>query len=155
MTADPRRKLDVPPEWGAAASEIFERGLRTVLVIGGSAVGKSSFCRYLTEVLLAREAEVAFVDADIGQSNIGPPATVTLGYPVAPINFPTVPPAAYYFVGSTGPIRRFLPHPCPRGTGWVRYYRYYRVSSRVWPHPKELQDRRRATRRRCCSRKTE
>ena len=87
MTADPRRKLDVPPEWGAAASEIFERSLRTVLVIGGSAVGKSSFCRYLTEVLLARQAEVAFVDADIGQSNIGPPATVTLGYPVAPINF--------------------------------------------------------------------
>ena len=109
MTADPRRKLDVPPEWGAAASEIFERSLRTVLVIGGSAVGKSSFCRYLTEVLLARQAEVAFVDADIGQSNIGPPATVTLGYPVAPINFPTVPPAAYYFVGSTGPIGRFLP----------------------------------------------
>ena len=100
MTADPRRKLDVPPEWGAAASEIFVRSLRTVLVIGGSAVGKSSFCRYLTEVLLARQAEVAFVDADIGQSNIGPPATVTLGYPVAPINFPTVPPAAYYYVGN-------------------------------------------------------
>jgi hypothetical protein len=100
LTADPRRKLDVPPEWGAAASEIFVRSLRTVLVIGGSAVGKSSFCRYLTEVLLARQAEVAFVDADIGQSNIGPPATVTLGYPVAPINFPTVPPAAYYYVGN-------------------------------------------------------
>ena len=82
------------------SSEIFERSLRTVLVIGGSAVGKSSFCRYLTEVLLARQAEVAFVDADIGQSNIGPPATVTLGYPVAPINFPTVPPAAYYYVGN-------------------------------------------------------
>ena len=109
MTADPRRKLHIPPEWEAAASEIFERRLRTVLVIGDSAVGKSSFCRYLMEALLARPAEVAFVDADIGQSNLGPPATITLGYPFSPVDFSAVPPAAYYFVGSTGPIGRFLP----------------------------------------------
>jgi polynucleotide 5'-hydroxyl-kinase GRC3/NOL9 len=109
LTANPGRKLHVPPEWEAAAAEIFERRLRTILVIGGSAVGKSSFCRYLAGILLARQAEVAFVDADIGQSNLGPPATVTLGYPTAPVDFPAVPPAAYYFVGSTGPIGRYLP----------------------------------------------
>lgn len=109
MTADPRRKLHVPPEWEVAATEIFERRLRTILVIGGAAVGKSSFCQYLMEALLARSAEVAFVDADIGQSNLGPPAAVTLGYPVSPVDLSAVPPAAYYFVGSTGPIGRFLP----------------------------------------------
>jgi polynucleotide 5'-hydroxyl-kinase GRC3/NOL9 len=109
LTTDPRRKLHVPPEWEAAATEIFEHRLRTILVIGGAAVGKSSFCRYLMETLLARSVEVAFVDADIGQSNLGPPATVALGYPVSPIDFSAVPPAAYYFVGSTGPIGRFLP----------------------------------------------
>jgi polynucleotide 5'-hydroxyl-kinase GRC3/NOL9 len=109
LTADPRRKLHVPAEWEVAASEIFERRLRTILVIGGAAVGKSSFCQYLMEALLARPAEVAFVDADIGQSNLGPPAAVTLGYPVSPVDFLAVPPAAYYFVGSTGPIGRFLP----------------------------------------------
>jgi polynucleotide 5'-hydroxyl-kinase GRC3/NOL9 len=102
-------KLDVPPEWEAAAGEIFERHLGTILVIGGSAVGKSSFCRYLAEVLLAREASVAFVDADIGQSNLGPPAAVALGYPALRVDFSGVRPAAYYFVGSTGPIGRFLP----------------------------------------------
>ncbi len=109
MTAGPSRKVHIPQEWEAAASEIFERRLRTVLVIGASAIGKSSFCRYLTEALLARRADVAFVDADIGQSNIGPPAAVTLGYPILPVDFSTVPPAAFYFVGSTGPIGRFLP----------------------------------------------
>jgi len=103
------RKLDIPQEWKAAAAEIFERHLCTVLVIGGSAVGKSSFCRYLAEALLARHADVAFVDADVGQSNLGPPAAVTLGYPTSPVDFSTVPPAANYFVGSTGPIGRFLP----------------------------------------------
>jgi len=63
----------------------------------------------LAEALLARQAEVAFVDADIGQSNLGPPTAVTLGYPTPPVDFSTVPAAAYYFVGSTGPIGRFLP----------------------------------------------
>lgn len=109
MIADPAGKLHVPPEWDAAAAEIVERRLRTILVIGGSAVGKSSFCRYLMGVLLTRQAEVAFVDADIGQSNLGPPTAVTLGYPTSPVDFSAVPPAAYYFVGSTGPMGRFLP----------------------------------------------
>jgi polynucleotide 5'-hydroxyl-kinase GRC3/NOL9 len=109
LTDDPGRKLHVPQDWQDAAAQIFERRLRTVLIVGRSAVGKSSFCRYLMETLLARPADVAFVDADIGQSNLGPPATVTLGYPVSPIDFAAVPPAAYYFVGSTSPMGRFLP----------------------------------------------
>lgn len=109
MIAGSAGKLHVPPAWEAAAAEIFERRLRTILVIGESAVGKSSFCRYLTGVLLARQAEVAFIDADIGQSNLGPPAAVTLGYPTLPVDLSAVSPVAYYFVGSTGPIGRFLP----------------------------------------------
>ena len=62
-----------------------------------------------------RAAEVAFVDADIGQSNLGPPAAVTLGYPISPVDLSAVPPVAYYFVGSTGPIGRFLPLDNERG----------------------------------------
>jgi polynucleotide 5'-hydroxyl-kinase GRC3/NOL9 len=109
LIADPAGKLHVPSQWEAAAAEIFERRLRTILAIGASAVGKTSFCRYLAGALLARQAEVAFVDADIGQSNLGPPTAVTLGYPTSPVDFSTVSPAGYYFVGSTGPIGRFLP----------------------------------------------
>ncbi len=109
MAADPDHKLDIPPEWEAAAGEIFERRLRIVLMVGGAGVGKSSFSRYLTAELLARQAEVAFVDADIGQSNLGPPAAVTLGYPAFPVNFAASTPAAFYFVGSTSPVGRFMP----------------------------------------------
>jgi len=109
LIADPAGKLHIPLEWEAAAAEIFERRLRTILVIGGSAVGKSSFCRYLVGALLAQQAEVALVDADIGQSSMGPPTAVTLGYPTSPVDFSAVSPADYYFVGSTGPIGRFLP----------------------------------------------
>ena len=109
MIARSSRKLHLPQDWEAAATEIFDRRLRTVLVIGGSAVGKSSFCRYLAEALLARQVDVAVVDADIGQSSLGPPSVVTVGYPTLPVDFSTVPPEAFYFVGSTGPIGRFLP----------------------------------------------
>ncbi len=109
MSDNPDGKLHVPAEWETAATEIFGRGLRTILVIGDSAVGKSSFCRFLAGTLLARRADVAFVDADIGQSNLGPPATVALGYLTSPVDFSTVSPVGYYFVGSTGPIGRFLP----------------------------------------------
>jgi GTPase SAR1 family protein len=70
LTVDSHARLHVPPEWEAQAAEILERRLRTILVIGGSAVGKSSFCHYLVGALLARQADVAFVDADIGQSNL-------------------------------------------------------------------------------------
>jgi polynucleotide 5'-hydroxyl-kinase GRC3/NOL9 len=101
--------LHVPPDWEAAAAQIFERGLRTVIVIGRSVVGKSSFCRHLAGFLLARLTDVAFVDADIGQSSLGPPATVTLGYLTSPLDFSAAPAASYYFVSSTGPIGWFLP----------------------------------------------
>jgi len=109
LIARPGRELHVPPDWEAAAGDIFDRRLRTVLVIGGAAAGKSSFCRYLAQALLERRAEVAVVDADIGQSSLGPPTMVTLGYVTSPGDFSTVAPAAFYFVGSTGPIGRFLP----------------------------------------------
>lgn len=109
MTASPGAKLDVPPEWVAAAAEIFARGRGTILVIGGSGTGKTSFCRYLSDTLLQQQAQVAVVDADIGQAILGPPATVTLGYPSLPVDFTAVPPAAYFFVGSTSPMGRLLP----------------------------------------------
>jgi len=109
LTDEPPRKVHIPSKWEAAGAEIFERRLRTILVIGGSAVGKTSFSRDLAGALLARQAEVAFVDADIGQSNLGPPATVALGYPTSPVDFSAVSPSGYYFVGSTGPMGRFLP----------------------------------------------
>jgi polynucleotide 5'-hydroxyl-kinase GRC3/NOL9 len=47
-----------------------------VLVIGATDVGKSTFCRFLVERGVASGLKVAFVDADVGQSHIGPPTTI-------------------------------------------------------------------------------
>lgn len=108
MNASAESRLDVPPAWEAAAEEILERARCIVLAIGASGVGKSSFCRYLAEAL-ARKGDVAIVDADIGQSNLGPPATVSLAYASARVDFSALSPAAHFFVGSTNPMGRLLP----------------------------------------------
>jgi len=49
---------------------------QVVLVIGSTDVGKSTFCRFLIDFAVAEGFRVAVVDADIGQSQIGPPTTI-------------------------------------------------------------------------------
>lgn len=51
-----------------------------MLVLGGTERGKSSYCHFLVQQLCGASARVAFVDADIGQKDVGPPATVSLGF---------------------------------------------------------------------------
>ncbi|PYM20436.1 MAG: hypothetical protein DMD81_01795 [Candidatus Rokuibacteriota bacterium] len=67
MAAEPRDALD------AAARS------RVTVVIGESDTGKTSLVAALANALFSRDATVAIVDADIGQSEIGPPTTVGLG----------------------------------------------------------------------------
>lgn len=100
--------LDIPPEWEAAAAEILRRVRCTVLLVGGAGVGKSSFCRYLAETL-GQRAEVDVVDADIGQTNLGPPATISLARFSGSVDFSAASPLAHFFVGSTNPMGRLLP----------------------------------------------
>jgi polynucleotide 5'-hydroxyl-kinase GRC3/NOL9 len=50
-----------------------------VLVIGAAEAGKTTFTTWLANTLHARGLRVGIVDADVGQSEIGPPATVGLG----------------------------------------------------------------------------
>ena len=53
-----------------------------IMVLGASDAGKSSFCTYLLNKLVEGNRKVAVLDGDLGQSDIGPSATV--GYAVAP-----------------------------------------------------------------------
>lgn len=62
-------------DWRKLASQIV-KPQQIVLVIGATDVGKSTFCRFLADFALAAGFKVACVDADIGQSRIGPPTTV-------------------------------------------------------------------------------
>jgi polynucleotide 5'-hydroxyl-kinase GRC3/NOL9 len=101
--------LHIPEAWRQSAATILEERLRTVLVLGRSDAGKSSYARFLARELAEAGERVAIVDADIGQKSIGPPTTVTLAH-IAGAGDPWPPaPEAFYFVGSPDPVGRMLP----------------------------------------------
>jgi len=101
--------IDIPPAWEWSAGQIVQHQWRKVLVIGAIDRGKSTYCAFLSQRCLAAGLRVAVVDTDIGQKAIGPPATLTLGYPEAAQSLAEVPPVAWYFIGATSPAGHLLP----------------------------------------------
>jgi len=78
-----------------------------VMVIGAAEAGKTTFTAWLANLLHARAHRVAIVDADVGQSEIGPPATVGLGAVRAPVTRPgDAALIAFAFVGAMSPGRQ-------------------------------------------------
>jgi len=74
----------IPEEWNAASQTILkttERGGINTIVIGGIDVGKTTFTVFLVNKALAKNLKVNVVDADIGQSDIGPPGTIGIYSP--------------------------------------------------------------------------
>lgn len=87
------------------------RERRTVLLVGGLDTGKSTLARALLEAALAAGRACAFLDADVGQKTVGPPATVTLKMLRGPEDLePDVLARqdALWFVGSTSPEGHLL-----------------------------------------------
>jgi len=101
--------IDIPPAWEWSASQIVQHRWRKVLVVGAVDRGKSTYCAFLSRRCLAAGLRVAVIDTDIGQKDIGPPATLTLGYPEAAQSLAQVPPVAWYFIGATSPTGHLLP----------------------------------------------
>ena len=101
--------IDIPSSWEWSAEQILHHTWRKILVIGTVDRGKSTYCHFLSRRLLAAGDKVAIVDADVGQKDIGPPATITLGYPDPVQPRQKIPPAAMYFVGAVSPRRHLLP----------------------------------------------
>lgn len=101
--------VEILPEWGRAADAILARPGGVVL-LGASDSGKTTLCRILAEHWTAAGRTIGLVDGDIGQSSIGPPATVGLAIisPDRPLTFHASP-LTMYFVGSTSPPGHLLP----------------------------------------------
>ena len=79
---------------------------RVTMVIGGSDTGKTTLVTRLASDLARRGHTVGVVDADLGQSSIGPPTTIGLGRVRAPIERLTqAEVVALEFLGVTSPAR--------------------------------------------------
>jgi polynucleotide 5'-hydroxyl-kinase GRC3/NOL9 len=88
------------------------RTKHTVLLVGGLDTGKSTLSRQLLETAAAAGRSAAYLDADVGQKSVGPPATISLKYvrsarDLEPEAFAVE--DALAFVGSTTPEGHLLP----------------------------------------------
>jgi polynucleotide 5'-hydroxyl-kinase GRC3/NOL9 len=94
--------------WKAVLGDL--RHARTILLLGGTDTGKTTFLTWLANNLLGREQRIAIVDADVGQSSLGPPTTIGLSLVAEPFErLQELPPVGLYFVGATSPRGHLLP----------------------------------------------
>ncbi len=102
----------ITDEWQKAAELIVraERRPLVIMVVGAVDTGKTTFCAYLARTLFEAGFKVAVVDADLGQSDIGLPTTIGMGFITKPIErLRDVNCQASYFVGSISPVGFLLP----------------------------------------------
>jgi len=98
---------DIPPSWTPALDAARAGG--TLFLIGGVDSGKSTLAAILANAAIEAGRTTAVVDADTGQSDIGPPTCVGMARVVDPIHsLDTLPADAIDFVGSSSPVRHLL-----------------------------------------------
>jgi polynucleotide 5'-hydroxyl-kinase GRC3/NOL9 len=103
-------EIIAPEEWYTVLKDLEEEKGMAIL-LGATDTGKSTLAKFLIFNLCQRGLKVALVDADIGQSFLGPPTTI--GFSV----FKSDPdwelllsPPEIFFVGSTTPEGHFPIH---------------------------------------------
>jgi len=94
----------IPPSWELAVASLREMQEGNVVILGPTDVGKSTLCVYLLN-RLRRDVEILhIVDADIGQTDLGPPTSIAVATPTQPITSLTELRAdATLFIGHTSP----------------------------------------------------
>ncbi len=77
----------IPPSWVNAGQELLNVQTRPVvaIVLGSVDSGKTSFTTYLLNRLIKEKKRTAILDGDIGQSDVGPPCTVSYTFVRRPL----------------------------------------------------------------------
>ncbi|HZY93868.1 MAG TPA: Clp1/GlmU family protein [Candidatus Bathyarchaeia archaeon] len=93
----------IPTSW-IEASQIAQQSSTLTVIVGNVDSGKSTLSTFLANQLSKQDLTVTVVDADIGQADIGPPATVSSARVQAPIlGLHDLEPERSYFIGDTSP----------------------------------------------------
>ncbi len=96
----------IPTSWEQACDTTlaFDEKPVVVMVMGEVDSGKTSFCTYLANKALREKRRVAIIDADLGQSDIGPPSTIGFCRLTLPIlDLFLLKAENAYFIGTTTP----------------------------------------------------
>jgi len=94
----------IPSSWKSLAEASLEMSNPKILTIGNTDSGKSTLCTFLANMLLEKHTRVSVIDADVGQSDIGPPGTIGLGVAEEYLSsLAELDPVSMFFVGHTSP----------------------------------------------------
>lgn len=105
------KEIKVPRMWYKFQDEISKAERGTVMVIGRTDSGKTTFTFFLTKKLLEKGKRVALIDSDVGQSDIGPPTTIGLAFADSDDMMEVLKPQRLYFTGTTS-IKNITDHVC-------------------------------------------
>lgn len=101
-------EITAPKEWYTVLDILEKEKGVAILILGATDTGKSTLANFLTLNLCRRGLKVALVDADIGQSSLGPPTTIGLAVFKSDPDWEVVlSPPEIFFVGSTTPEGHF------------------------------------------------
>jgi len=96
----------IPKSWENAVQTALniEDNPALIMIVGAIDVGKTSFCAYLANIALREKRRVAIVDADLGQSDLGPPSTISFSRITKSIRDPfEIGAEGIRFIGVTSP----------------------------------------------------
>jgi polynucleotide 5'-hydroxyl-kinase GRC3/NOL9 len=101
----------IPPKEWYAPLDVLEKEKGIAILLGETDTGKSTLAKFLIFNLCKRGLKVALVDADIGQSFLGPPSTIGFAVFKSDPDWEVVlSPPEIFFVGSTTPEGHFSIH---------------------------------------------
>jgi polynucleotide 5'-hydroxyl-kinase GRC3/NOL9 len=107
MQTPRKAQWDVPASWRPALDAAAEGSV--MLLVGETDSGKSTLAAVLANAALASGRRAAVVDADVGQSSIGPPACVGMAMPTAQFDsWDALAPGRIDFVGACSPAGHLL-----------------------------------------------
>jgi len=97
--------IHIPPQWYTLKTDKISG---TVMVVGSSDSGKSTFVQWLVGRLSRHHRRIGWIDGDIGQTTLGIPTTMNLALiDEPPEQLPR--PQFTFFVGSNSPRAHMLP----------------------------------------------
>jgi len=103
-------EISAPKEWFEFL-DLLEEEKGIAILLGATDTGKSTLAKFLISHLCKRGLKVGLVDADIGQSFLGPPATIGLSVFKSHPDWEVIlSPPEIFFVGSTTPEGHFPIH---------------------------------------------
>src|SRR4030042_139537 len=103
-------EIIAPKEWHALL-DVLEKERGIAIILGATDTGKSTLAKFLIFNLCQRGLKVALIDADIGQSFLGPPTTIGLAvFKSDPDWQLLLSPPEIFFVGSVTPEGHFPIH---------------------------------------------